>query len=475
MGAEVCDVLWTACLLFSLTPGFAQQSPAPAEAQRNKAELLHVLELDSNNLDALSALAALVLQEAYETQDEQVKLQKLEEAYEWYRRVLHVDDRNRNAYYSLGVIDWMKWHPSLKAARIQLEMKPEDSGPLKDAAARRELLQKYGPIIEDGIANLDKALEIDPRSDNVAVYRSLLIRERAELRDSIDEYRRDVREADRGNRTTGFNPLLGRSPAQGLSGIPEGNRMGSFNPPFGGPGFGHILDSPSAPIPTPGRIRVGANVLNASLISKVDPVYPQLAVQARVQGTVHFTAIIDREGHVANLQLIGGHPLLVQAAQDALRQWVYRPTFLNGTPVEVVAQIDIPFTLPGSTADPGSTANPGNAVPGTLGEAEDRRVSTRGVERIRVSPDLQIWSLIHKVEPVYPSTDARVSGTVRFAAIIDTEGRVANLQLISGHPMLVPAAMDAVRQWLYKPAFRDGKPVEVVTQISLYLAPPPRQ
>jgi TonB family protein len=96
---------------------------------------------------------------------------------------------------------------------------------------------------------------------------------------------------------------------------------------------------------TPSRIRVGGNVAAVNLISKVQPVYPQLAKQARVQGSVHFTAIIGKDGHVQDLQLIGGHPLLVQAAQDAVKQWVYKPTLLNGDPVEVTTQIDVNFTL----------------------------------------------------------------------------------------------------------------------------------
>ena len=83
-----------------------------------------------------------------------------------------------------------------------------------------------------------------------------------------------------------------------------------------------------------------------SLIANVDPVYPPLAVQARVQGTLNFTAIIGRDARVLNLQVIGGHPLLVQAAEDAVKQWLYLPTLLNGTPVEVFTQIDVQFTLP---------------------------------------------------------------------------------------------------------------------------------
>jgi protein TonB len=93
------------------------------------------------------------------------------------------------------------------------------------------------------------------------------------------------------------------------------------------------------------RIRVGGNVQQANLIRKVTPVYPPLAKQARIQGTVKFTAVISRDGTIQNLQLVSGHPLLVPAAQEAVKQWVYRPTLLNGEPVEVITQIDVNFTL----------------------------------------------------------------------------------------------------------------------------------
>jgi protein TonB len=96
---------------------------------------------------------------------------------------------------------------------------------------------------------------------------------------------------------------------------------------------------------TPQRIRVGGNVQAANLIRKVTPQYPPLAKQARVQGTVRFQAIIGKDGTIQNLQVISGHPLLVPAATDAVKQWLYRPTLLNGEPVEVVTQIDVNFTL----------------------------------------------------------------------------------------------------------------------------------
>jgi TonB family protein len=102
-----------------------------------------------------------------------------------------------------------------------------------------------------------------------------------------------------------------------------------------------VLGEPASPQ----RIRVGGNVQEHNLIHKVDPEYPPLARQARIQGTVRFNATIGKDGRVTQLQLVSGHPLLVQAATEAVKQWVYKPTLLNGSPIEVVTTIDVNFTL----------------------------------------------------------------------------------------------------------------------------------
>lgn len=93
------------------------------------------------------------------------------------------------------------------------------------------------------------------------------------------------------------------------------------------------------------RTRLGGNVLEAKIISRKIPVYPKLALQARLQGVVTFTAIIARDGTIQQLQLVSGHPLFIQAATEAVRQWRYHPTLLNGEPVEVVAPIEVKFIL----------------------------------------------------------------------------------------------------------------------------------
>lgn len=95
----------------------------------------------------------------------------------------------------------------------------------------------------------------------------------------------------------------------------------------------------------PQRIRVGGNVQEARLSKKIVPTYPPLARSARISGVVRFNAVIGTDGHIQNLQLVTGHPLLVPAAQAAVSQWIYQPTLLNGEPVEVMTQIDVNFTL----------------------------------------------------------------------------------------------------------------------------------
>jgi protein TonB len=92
-------------------------------------------------------------------------------------------------------------------------------------------------------------------------------------------------------------------------------------------------------------IRVSQGVQMAKLIRQVKPEYPPLAKAARISGVVHLIGVIGKDGTIQNLQLISGHALLARAAIEAVRQWVYRPTLLSGQAVEVIAPIDVNFTL----------------------------------------------------------------------------------------------------------------------------------
>jgi protein TonB len=130
-----------------------------------------------------------------------------------------------------------------------------------------------------------------------------------------------------------------------VGGVPGGIPGGSM-----GGVIGSVLSSTPTVAPkiaTPQRIRVSSGVVSGLLVRKVPPVYPPLARQARIQGTVLLQAQISKEGNITNLQLISGHPMLAPAAIEAVKQWKYRPYLLNGEPVEVETQIQVNFTLSG--------------------------------------------------------------------------------------------------------------------------------
>ena len=95
----------------------------------------------------------------------------------------------------------------------------------------------------------------------------------------------------------------------------------------------------------PTKVRVSSGVAQGLLVHQVKPAYPTLAVQARIQGTVVLQAVIAKDGTVQDLRVVSGHPLLVQAALDAVRLWRYKPYLLNDQPVEVDTQINVNFTL----------------------------------------------------------------------------------------------------------------------------------
>ena len=101
---------------------------------------------------------------------------------------------------------------------------------------------------------------------------------------------------------------------------------------------------PPTPSVHPPRI---SRMMEGNLIYRIQPQYPPLARQARVQGIVVLRATISRDGKIENLQIISGHPLLVKSAMDAVLQWRYRPYYLSNEPVEVETQVTVNFTLAG--------------------------------------------------------------------------------------------------------------------------------
>ncbi len=130
-----------------------------------------------------------------------------------------------------------------------------------------------------------------------------------------------------------------------VGGVPGGIPGGQMGGVIGG-----IISSTPVAVPkvaTPQRVRVSAGVTSGLLIKRVQPNYPPLARQARIQGTVVLHAVISKEGAIENLTLVSGHPMLAPAAIDAVKQWRYKPYLLNGEPVEVDTEVQVNFTLAG--------------------------------------------------------------------------------------------------------------------------------
>ena len=130
-----------------------------------------------------------------------------------------------------------------------------------------------------------------------------------------------------------------------VGGVPGGVPGGSMSGVLGG-----IVNSTTVAVPkiaTPQRVRVSSGVQSGLLVRRVNPTYPPLARQARIQGVVLLQAQISKDGNIENLQLISGHPMLAPAAIEAVKQWKYKPYLLNGEPVEVETQVQVNFTLAG--------------------------------------------------------------------------------------------------------------------------------
>jgi tetratricopeptide (TPR) repeat protein len=148
-------------------------------------EFQNVLKLDDKDEIATASIASLYFNQ-----------KKMKDATEWNKKLIAINPQNKDAYYTLGVIAWTEWLSPDREARNKLNMKPEDPGPIKDKKLRDELKAKYRPALDEGVANMQKALDIDKEYDEAMAYMNLLIRYRADLDDTPEQYKKDVDEAD---------------------------------------------------------------------------------------------------------------------------------------------------------------------------------------------------------------------------------------------------------------------------------------
>ena len=153
-----------------------------------------------------------------------------------------------------------------------------------------------------------------------------------------------IREEELPPATSGVGGVVG-GVAGGVAGGTPGGVLGSILGSVAAPNFAPPPPPPVKVETKLKRITIGGNVQQAKLVRQPKPVYPPLAKQARISGVVHLAAVISKDGTIQDLKVISGHPLLIPSALEAVKQWVYQPTLLNGEPVEVSTQIDVNFTL----------------------------------------------------------------------------------------------------------------------------------
>jgi len=216
----------------------------------------------------------------------------------------------------------------------------------------------------------------------------------------------------------------------------------------------------------------------ARLKKKVDPTYPPSARAANVHGTVVLKVEISQAGTVRDVNLVSGHPLLAPAAIEAVKQWRYEPYLLNGRPIAVETTVQVRFEPDGEAAPGGeggvvgslpggAPADQMGAIGGILSTSPLRSPRVAMPMRVRISQGVMQAFLLNKVTPTYPPDAIRqhIEGQVTLHVIIDKSGNVANVDPVSGHPLLIPAAVEAVDQWKYKPYLLHQKPVEVETLV----------
>jgi len=133
----------------------------------------------------------------------------------------------------------------------------------------------------------------------------------------------------------------------GLSVLGGTGTAGSRNSVWGGTGLNATVRPPDVATTDVVHRLATSRIMEGNLIRRVQPIYPKIAIDSHTQGTVVLQAIISKNGTIENLQLLSGHPMLVKAAMDAVRQWRYRPYYLNDQPVEVETQVIVKFVLAG--------------------------------------------------------------------------------------------------------------------------------
>ena len=262
-----------------------------------------------------------------------------------------------------------------------------------------------------------------------------------------------------------------------LTGAPVWGRSGSISAQ-GGDAKPPITKPPqTAPDQTSPAPPADSTKLEA--IKTQRAIYPYEARNQKIQGEVVVKILISETGDVESAEIVSGDPILAKSAMDAVKKWKFKPFIKNGKPVKVSTKLPMDFAFSDKIMEKGVSADGSTTTgrdvlttPSSLSSSPTNpSAATSGntPNRVEVASGVSRGLLIRQVAPVYPdeARRAHIQGTVVLQAVIGEDGRVTDLQFISGPRELARAAIGAVQQWRYRPYLLMGKPVEVTTQIQV--------
>jgi len=225
--------------------------------------------------------------------------------------------------------------------------------------------------------------------------------------------------------------------------------------------------------PGGGAKGAGGESAPPKLVKSVEPVYPEIARQSKVQGVVILEATTDVYGRVAAVKVLRSIPLLDQAAIDAVRQWEYEPAIVDGEPKPVTFTVAVRFDLKNEQGAAGVQGGVEGGVQGGVAKAvgaldiQAEKEFEKGA--VRAVDDIKPPKLLKSVEPVYPerARQAQVEGVVILEARTDEDGNVEDARILRSIPLLDQAAIDAVKQWKYEPLIIEGKARKVIFTVAV--------
>jgi len=226
-------------------------------------------------------------------------------------------------------------------------------------------------------------------------------------------------------------------------------------------------------------VRIGGGIGPPTKVRNVAPTYPADALAARVAGVVIIEAVIGEDGKVRDARVLRSIPMLDQAALDAVRQWEFTPTLLNGVPVPVVMTVTTNFVpkegsgvaggvgvgVAGGVAGAAGYDAPPPPPPPPAGEGK----GLVDPSAVRVGGGIKPPQKLVHINPEYPpdAKEAKVQGVVILDALIGTDGKVEQTKVLRSIPMLDQAAIDAVRHWEFTPTLVNGEPKKVIMTVTV--------